>query len=268
MKSLLKPLQRGCALSAFAMVLTVAPHAHAAVGQGAATISDLRYTLTDLDPNDGISPSLQPYYVLGKIWGQLNFSALDVYEESQYLPPSIPGRSISGSWENGNDAISSSVGGGGRVEDVVLSVSHRSEAIATEAHASIDFTFYLTPATRITFYSDYALSSSGYEPVSQPRSITTFEGRLYESGSGEVQRFYRSAGDESLELNGTASLTWDNVSSEGRDGRLYLHAFGHSIGSAVPVPEPSSYAMLATGLGLMGLLARQRTRRARQSGSD
>ncbi|MBB3223212.1 PEP-CTERM sorting domain-containing protein [Pseudoduganella umbonata] len=263
MKSLFKSIHCNCVLAAFAMVLTAAPHAHAAVAQGAATISNLRYALTDLDPDDGISPNLAFNPVYGNIWGGLNFSGSRVYEDNDFIPPSI-----SGNWENGNNAISSRVDGSGRFEDTVLSVSHRSETVTTEAHAFIDFQFYLTPGTRITFYSDYALGASGYDPDGRARSLTFFQGRLSEFGTGEVRNFLHFAGDENLELNGTASISWDNAGPEAWEGSLNLHTFGYSVGSAVPVPEPSSYAMLAAGLGLMGFLARQRTRRARQSGRD
>lgn len=260
MKILFKSIHCNCVLAAFAMVLTAAPPAHAAVAQGAASISNLRYTLTDLDPNDGMSPGLAFVPVYGSIWGTLSFSGSNVYEDNDYIPPSIWG-----SWENGNNAISSNVDGSGRLEDTVFSVSHRSDTVATEAHAFIDFWFSLAPGTRITFYSDYALSASGFNPDGRARAITRFDGRLSEFWTGESRSFFRSAGDESLELNGTASLSWDNIGPEPWEGILNLHTYGYSVGSAVPVPEPASYAMLAAGLGLMGFLARQRTRRAGQS---
>ncbi len=51
---------------------------------------------------------------------------------------------------------------------------------------------------------------------------------------------------------GAYQATWQPLGGalEGRPGTVYV--------SLVPVPEPETYAMLLTGLGLLGLLARRR----------
>jgi len=44
-------------------------------------------------------------------------------------------------------------------------------------------------------------------------------------------------------------------------GRQRLHAFDHNY-TVTPVPEPETYAMLLAGLGVMGAIARRRSRAA------
>lgn len=69
-----------------------------------------------------------------------------------------------------------------------------------------------------------------------------------------------------VEAPGTAgsrvvTLTLTNPDDVAIETRLTLNAGAFSsAGSPLPIPEPSTYAMLAAGLGVIGMLGRSRQR--------
>lgn len=120
----------------------------------------------------------------------------------------------------------------------------------------------VTPDLAFTDWVSFTIgdSSSLFATVSGTSqlsfSISKFE--LYDAtktfvAAGSVTNFFN-----------TASLGF--VDSSFSSGTYYLYIEGNTVGgtyngniSAVPVPEPDSYAMMLAGLGLLGFAARRRS---------
>jgi len=108
----------------------------------------------------------------------------------------------------------------------------------------------------------------GYEDAcgGSPQEGTGF---IWRAGIG-MQTFDSSQASYGIDLNNTLNfVTPPDVSADGLSFTGFGYAPGSSIGQGwyvsiaglAPVPEPSSYAMLAAGLGLPGFVARRRRAR-------
>jgi hypothetical protein len=260
MKSLQTSLKQRCILPALALLFGMPLHAHAVeAAHGTGTLSNLHYTLTDLNPNDGIAPGITWTRSLTFLYGNYNDVVGSYHDESDGTS------TISGSWENGRDATSATITGGAGYRDTELSVSHYSETGRTLASTSLFLDFTLTAETGIIFYSDYALNAYNTDPDSWADSYTAYSGELMNTGSSTLYYQYlrhESSSEFDQELNGNMALFYDNVNAENWTGTLNLWLRGSSSATAAPVPEPSTYAMFAAGFALLGVRANRRKRRA------
>ncbi len=67
-----------------------------------------------------------------------------------------------------------------------------------------------------------------------------------------------------LATNSTVWIRWTDINASGSDDGLAVDNFSLTA-TLAPVPEPSSYALLLAGLGVVGMLARRRGSSARQA---
>jgi hypothetical protein len=264
---------------ATAMVtILLAPRVHAAgpAVTGQATISQLSYTLTDLDPKDGITPSIT-FLPLSSTNGEAG-AVLLTYE-------------IPGGWKNdfhygvGRESLTYSLSG----PDETLSGSAsglddvRNWAINAQASASfadgepnvIDAkalsgaqAFMLSPhtglavtvTTRRTWsvdpgasFNDFATDAYLILAIQDPLGpINTYA----TPGGGPL-------GPASYDLIENAIATYGNNNAASVIGSLELYAdvlISHAGSPVSPVPEPGSVALYAVGLPLL-LALRQRARR-------
>ncbi len=103
----------------------------------------------------------------------------------------------------------------------------------------------------VTQPSDYGYAESEIEvygatsgpPVIESDQVVSYEG-YGQNGIGQSQ-------------SGPLGVGIDNLSTQTMSGELYItaYAFGQSISA---VPEPATYALMAIGLGLLGVVTARR----------
>jgi hypothetical protein len=232
------------------------------------TYGKLSYTLADLNPADGIAPSLtfNPLPPDGYT-GTLGASYLEWYggypTVSDYLNRSdFEGGPLSLDYRWGDSTMHASLGGRAVPASQVLTVSDqlRTNDRTLNAYHSIfgdPLTFTLSANTAVTFHSelDYSAQVSG--------AGSAFSAR------GVLELFIDPPGEEGHTVNterligvgdGTALLqaSFSNSSSSNVEGYTQLSLFT-SGAIASPVPEPAHAAMLLAGLAVLGLRRRRPT---------
>ena len=281
---------------AFALGLALAAGPALADSSGSATLGNVHITLTDLDPNDGITPSLsinfgsQPY-LNGAIGSYGTGFLRDGYAHMGKNASSTVTDSIQGPFASssatmigantvagiGSMAVAGSAGSGniGFGEFGALAANYTSSQ------------FVLSPNTAITITVDATMTvqtTLGYDPLTGNLEHASSHVLMYFDGlaadgselyNDAYQELYVDAAQDSTgnitgaqqSWSGTLGISFANASSQEIVGSFYseLNVGGSSIampalGSnpAAAVPEPSSYALLLGGLGVIGGIARRR----------
>lgn len=267
---------------AAATALLVVSGGAGAASSGQLTIGQLSYTLTDLDPNDGVTPSISFSDISGDglapatvmlVWshngtgGNNEVNAEDAQPiRYGYSEPGLSlGGSISGAPADPTTldmrayARADATDGDGAGTDVefwstpmgyVLS-PNTSLTVSAVAHFSADG---VPAGLRDNFTAEARLSLGGYGTLSGPFSLVFPADMDVESGDGPV------------DTSEVLTLTYANDSTASVNGGLSLYGtvraatFGSSVS---PVPEPGRLAMLGAGLPLLLALRRRARRTAR-----
>ena len=216
--------------------------ARGALVEVSASIANFQYQLFDLDPNDGIAPSIR-------------FDLLPSPKASLYRDPywmSLAAQNQNRDYQpvtlsHGRDTVS------GRVEPdgASLGVSLRDGSAYVDMEQIASYS--LSPNTRFVFSADAAVNSSAAPGayayawsglsgmiMPTPDSVISFEGGALESGEGMV-----SVGAASGAVPAS--------------GVVFIGAHAH-VSSINPIPEPGRAALLAAGLMLLAAHAGVRTR--------
>lgn len=245
---------------------------------GEVTFGQLTYTLTDLDPNDGVTPSITflPWsttsgspgsvnleYFAGSGWKSDN--AVEVGRQPVAASLSGSGVTVGGSFSGLDDPRAWSLdtygsvtgGASGQLDastdsgeqDFVLS-PHTSLTVTATAHETLT----IDPGTSVANYQTSALLTLLAQDPAGPFSY--------------VAAPYSVAGDRApYDFTASTSVTYANGNATSVDGSVYLSTEVILIfaGSTVsPVPEPAQPMLFATGLPLL-LALRRRARRARSA---
>lgn len=260
------------------LLLTSAMLAGAAQAQasGSVTISDLRYQLFDLDPNDGITPSLtwessafalpsyalatshiegDPFQTVDYMRGQF---ALELVSAELLLDTGRSASAMHGALENGLVL---------QLGSAIVSDQFYGN-FAGEIHSGY-IGFVLSPMTAVTFRSDVALGADIRAP--SPGQLSDSVSLMSElivnfNGPGAAythiaQQNWSSSSVGSAPPGDTAlEMTLSNTRAYALSNELALYGAISVASAASPVPEPSSWVMLAAGLAL---LTRRRSCRAR-----
>lgn len=267
--------------AAMSAALLLASANASASGHGTVTLDHFSYTLTDLDPNDGIAPSIT-FLPMSGAPGDAAFVQL----EYAFGPSSEPviKRSVGTEPISLEDtrsstmALGASASGLGSLATTSLSASLRAdndnylgtltssawsgtEAFVLSPHTELSLiaTVHLDGAMAPNAFSDFGLGAEiRLDPT--PNHLFTLEGDYGSNASAGPVSFDRImhvvgayANDNDTSLTGTLQL----VVSTRADGFGYQGTGDGGIPS--PVPEPAQAAMYAVGLGL--LLARRRNKR-------
>jgi hypothetical protein len=278
-------------LCACLLAMAAAPGLSSADILGSTTLQGMHYTLYDLDPNDGVTPSLTfdptPYeramwssvsaeWVRNGVWGGSTHQ--EGWPDSAGNPLSLV--------TQGN-GYRSSVDLKGRSDVATLSLAssnelHIDKSLLRRAYSSVQgdpYSFTLSANTRVVFGGEMITSASiqGQKGLDQWYNVNgQFYLWLYEAfpdNPPTLHDYYGGANgyhhlftteDEVARLNETSpvELEFSNTTSTSLNGgvRFYMETITGGQLTAIPVvPEPQRYLMFAVGLGLFGLLKRRRS---------
>lgn len=209
-----------------------------------ATLGNLSYRLIDLDPNDGIAPSLSlnPNNITAS-GGQTDLNNNTISDQSRNTLGTL-------TYNNnyGNGLI--------EIQEDLAHVLIQSYSGTATGLASRVFNFTLSPNTEVIFSADASVSasSSGSRDFAQavallfgeidhgPNSSLTFD--------SQIETFQ---GSEQMALSVAA-----NTGAGWTQGTIGLLADGFAFSTAQPVPEPASTGMLGCGLGIVAAVLRRR----------
>lgn len=252
----------------------------------AATIGRLQYTLTDLDTNDGIAPSLT-WGLQGTYSQQQSVTLSDgvgygggpntiasqqdsrSYSSSITTPLSFnyQGYSVSSSID-GLSASASVQKGGTWTETVTFNnsfVLSANTAVTFSAQASTALSV-VVPDGSVILREPYNYLDNGYfdwAPIQAQASATLFFSSPSEPSTGDLRdglRTYATTDDRLAQL---LSATFSNTTQGSLSNSLtaQVHIDGYATAPLAMVPELSSSAQMALGLAGLGALMGLRRRR-------
>jgi hypothetical protein len=273
---------KGAQVALAAAALFTAGHAFAAA-EATATISNLKITLIDLNPGDGID---------AKVTFASGFSSnitgtLEIYQE-----PFSSGFSISSkSFASLNQSSSSLEGLGivsayagktnlgvhGEVEGSGTSLNiNRFTASAT----AVNTTFTLTPYTAMVWTADVAVDAQidagfplwGFSESAFASASLALTGPAVagEGSQSSASSFHANAGSDYDHYDpagpygaaehrvGMLGASFTNATATSMQGTASLNAQISGTSSVSPVPETSTASLMLAGLGTLGLLLRRR----------
>lgn len=213
-----------------------------------ADISQLRYELIDLDPNDGIIPEIVITGASTEVIVELQFPNGD-REGRQF---NSPGSVDIQRWYGQGEASAAATAVSSRADLFAAPGFYRSFV----SHATRRLAFTLSPHTGLRIS---ALGSLDVAPTdwADTRGSLSLSGEFQDSGGPFVEaqsfedRYQTGHGTDSFQLSGYLSSGEEAVS-----GSFGMFVYTRTQVSAVP--EPSTVGMLLAGLALVGAAARRR----------
>lgn len=262
-----------------------------------ATFGNLKVTLIDLNPNDGIAaaisflPDPRKFYDGAAVKGEAETwleqgSFEDLHDEKFNKAAAWGSANISGGAQTETAAISAGVtasADGTGFKTLTLSGS----ALATPGHLSYFNgsanvpganlrNFTLSANTQVVFSVDASMSvSTGVGTVGEPRDELAFAqlgllvSGLAADGVTELvdrQQHILSVGYPGDAIPGGGADSWSgiisssfsNLSSQSTGGGFWAYGGVEGVSLIAPVPEPATYGMLLGGLGLIAAVSRRR----------
>ena len=240
-----------------------------AASSSSASLSNLTYTLTDLDLNDAVTPSLtwdtKDFYdnYLVRTNSATNYNIINQNQPYFFDRDNLGYVLYSGSlstsvstanyYTDGSDFFSSSYMASGSAQnnsDYSSNVS-RSMAFILSAKTMVSFSAIASNQLETTVGYD----GFGYEGA---RAVSYISGDSLNISKDYIPNLPETYLAQSVSEVKNLNYIFSNVSLIDED--MYVHAgtyvFGYS--TITPVPEPETYAMLLAGLSLVGIAARRR----------
>jgi len=263
--------------AAVAAVLAM-PGAARASATGQVTVDQFTYTLTDLDPNDGVTPSIVFLPAgSGSLWsgvslgynynnapGGANFPAVGTAPASGGLDR--PGMSLRGSVSGLGDPGAISLSAFASVDQA----GGASGDATADASAWLGFILSPNTALNLAVADHFIASAVGYPNDSIDRLTAELTVRLRGQDGAFLGTFDDFVGvyggEDGVDRVGQVVGTYANTGSASLSGTLQLdgNVWAVAVGGPVaPVPEPANIAMLAAGLPLLLALRRRNGRDTR-----
>ncbi|TFW25298.1 PEP-CTERM sorting domain-containing protein [Duganella callida] len=261
-----------------------------------ATFGNLVITLTDLNPNDGIAPSMSftaygHAYVLGETlaWGDLKDDTLYAYTAKQQQ--GVLSGETHTDWSSATSSVTTAntVAGftalsaqGTANSGLDANGAYRSYATGADPFEN---GFVLSANTKVTFSTNVSMQTQttmGYNLDADQMEYANAHALLYVAGSvngvdrsdtqeRDMWSTFDVRDDGSTmgmhdSWSGQFSVSFANDSAMDASGTMkgFVSTEGYSAvwDGVTPVPEPETYAMLLGGLGLIGAIGRRRKARA------
>ena len=233
-----------------------------------ASVSNIQFQVFDLTPLDGIAPSFSILGTSGNAYAQ---TGNGLFNKQLILPASAqinaPGLALA----------SSSAGIGLDPSSFSLASSLSDTALSTYGNAfavgSADFTVSVGAGTLLLVTADASVAADNAGSVSGTWMYGTTSLQFNENVNGSSVYSYNSrnvytgfSGYENAtpSSSGLLSLSFANATAESKNLTVYAHVQSSlETPLATPVPEPTTSAMLLSGLGVaFGVAFRRRERRA------
>lgn len=242
---------------------------------GSAEATNLRYTLTDLAPDDGIAPAVN----------FTNGQSVALSVHSLVMAPGLPPddhiadavatgpTTLSRSW---TPAVELEASRGRLGVSTAIDVDAVPDGFArgTASAALAPWTFTLAPHTGIAFSFDVAIAMALDESAAATEygGLNAFATLYYRTAGGAwsapihdglfgaVGTAQDVAYPSSVDLTRTATVGWDNTGDTWIEGQV-IYDVGVSAelrGGPAPVPEPGEWAMLIIGAGVLGRIAKRK----------
>lgn len=278
-------------LLAFACALVLAQAAAPAFADAtaSATFGNVRITLTDLDLNDGITPSIsinfgsQPY-LNGAIGSYGPEFVRDGYAHLGKNAGSQVTDSVQAEYASSSAAMSGANNVSGvswmTVAGTALSGPAGFGEFGALAANYTSTSFMLTANTALTISVDVTMNVAttlGWNPdpgANQAEHASSHVHMLFDgydaNGASLLDEQYQELYvDGQVDANGhitgaqqswsgTVSVSFNNLSSQAQLGNFYSEIGVGGASMLAAVPEPESYALLLAGLGVVGGVVRRR----------
>ena len=214
------------------------------------SVTNFRYQLIDLTPNDGVSPSIQFNWGLspkGALYTQPDWTRLYAANDNRDAQP-----------------VNLTMGGStlsGQVTLDAVTLDMRIVAGSGEAYMENLGFYTLSPNTRVIFSADATIAKS-VEPGGFGAGWAGLAGMI-DPVPGEVPISFTGgaleAGDRPA--SGLVSVSGES-GAQSASGAMFITVYGRASSAFTsPVPEPSAASMCAAGLALLAGLARRRSGR-------
>lgn len=266
--------------ASIALLVTLAPGTVLAQATGRTTVGNFTYTLTDLDPLDGVSPTLTfmpmphvPPPGLEREGAHLNVSYGDPYVVEGIERYATGTETLSHSFQpNADVSVTGTLSGREQAltHEIHLNAFARSDGTnlwtpSASAHTG-RMEFVLSPNTAVVFnltvdvegsVTHHATFDEYYQTAT---ALLLYSGTFPFSNLGGEQRVYlaHSAPGYLATLDATeiVSASYDNVGPNPFSGAVALYVWSNAV-SGLPVtssvPEPGTPPMLAAGMLVIGL---------------
>lgn len=239
------------------------------------TVTNIRYTLVDLDLNDGITPSLflGPTTIPSQASVAIVRPGNNVTEDLHY--GSTGSEPVSAALINFPLAGLASIAGDGSVVGMSLTTGVIVGTDPTQSFQYVASTYTgrqlvgLSANTSITWYADVsfigmesgATGGLGAQEIHGSAGMVLYFNRYnvvapqlsFSSGPNDPAPY-------TIGSTQTLSYSYSNNTSSDLNAFISFSASAGGSQAIAAVPEPATYGMLGMGLGIIGLLARRRKR--------
>lgn len=259
--------------AAAVLALGVVSTAHAAA-TASAEVGQITITLIDLDPFDGITPTLafqnEKSYSFASVYGDSTSTYDSDTAAGSFMPTSASAVDALG-WGTG------STGAGGAQSAAELAGSPTAGVYSgTQGAGYFSGYFEITPWTGLiltTDYSAHADTSVGWSADDQSEYAGSYAQlglRIFQSGGTEQHSASRNAFasyiwdgsqyvGQSYAASGQLRLTYANFSSDAQSGSYVAETYAYAQSTiAAAIPEPGTYGLLLAGLAGIGAVLRRR----------